>query len=144
MNATFGLVQPEADYDGTTPFTGDDRPPATFVGRARTAATATFVVVPFAGLGAAAWLAWGHGLDIADMLLAVAFYMITGLGVTVGFHRQLTHRSFTAVPALRAALAVAGSMSFQGSVTSWGRHPPAPPRLRRPARRPALPLPLRH
>jgi stearoyl-CoA desaturase (delta-9 desaturase) len=48
----------------------------------------------------------------------VVFYVITGLGVTIGFHR-LTHRSFTAVPALRIALAVAGSMSFQGEVIGW-------------------------
>ena len=59
--------------------------------------TIAFVVVPFAGLAAAVWLAWGHGLNLADVLLALAFYVITGLGVTVGFHRLLTHRSFTAV-----------------------------------------------
>ena len=47
------------------------------------------------------------------------FYGITGLGVTIGFHRLLTHRSFTAVPALRVALAVAGSMSFEGPVIGW-------------------------
>jgi stearoyl-CoA desaturase (delta-9 desaturase) len=81
--------------------------------------TTAFVVVPFAGLGAAVWLAWGHGLDLADILLAVAFYVITGLGVTVGFRRLLTHRSFTAVPALRVALAIAGSMSFEGEVIGW-------------------------
>jgi hypothetical protein len=81
--------------------------------------TIAFVVVPFAGLAAAAWLAWGHGLSLADLLLAAAFYVITGLGVTVGFHRLLTHRSFTADPALRVALAIAGSMSFQGEVIGW-------------------------
>ena len=81
--------------------------------------TVAFVVVPFAGLAAAVWLAWGHGLNLADVLLALAFYVITGLGVTVGFHRLLTHRSFTAVPALRVALAIAGSMSFEGEVIGW-------------------------
>jgi stearoyl-CoA desaturase (Delta-9 desaturase) len=45
--------------------------------------------------------------------------VITGLGVTVGFHRLLTHRSFTAAPALRVALAIAGSMSFEGEVIGW-------------------------
>ena len=107
------------DYDGTAPFADDDRPPGTFQGRARAAATATLVIVPFTGLGVAVWLAWGHGLNLADILLAVVFYVITGLGVTVGFHRLLTHRSFTAVPALRVALAVAGSMSFEGEVIGW-------------------------
>jgi hypothetical protein len=80
--------------------------------------TAAFVVVPFAGLGAAVWLAWGHGLNLADILLAAAFYVITGLGVSVGFHRLLTHRSFTAVPALRVALAIAGSTNFEGDTWS--------------------------
>ena len=88
-------------------------------GRVRAGVTIAFVVVPFAGLAAAVWLAWGHGLNLADILLALAFYVITGLGVTVGFHRLLTHRSFTAVPALRVALAIAGSMSFEGEVIGW-------------------------
>src|SRR6266568_701259 len=108
----------EADYDGATPFTGGSGPPATFQGRVRASVTATVVVVPFAGLGVAVWLAWGRGLNLADILLALFFYVITGLGVTIGFHRLLTHRSFTAVPALRAAPAVAGSMSFEGEVVA--------------------------
>jgi stearoyl-CoA desaturase (Delta-9 desaturase) len=107
------------DYDGTAPFPGNGQPPATVQGRIRAGVTTAFVVVPFAGLGAAMWLAWGHGLNLADILLTAAFYVITGLGVTVGFHRLLTHRSFTAVPALRAALAIAGSMSFEGEVIGW-------------------------
>jgi hypothetical protein len=60
----------DADYDGTTPFTGSDPPPGTFQGRVRAAGTAAFAVVPFAGLGVAVWLAWGHGLNLADVLLA--------------------------------------------------------------------------
>jgi hypothetical protein len=107
------------EYDGRTPFAVSGRPPGTVQGWARVGVTVAFVVVPFAGLAAAVWLAWGHGLNLADVLLALAFYVITGLGVTVGFHRLLTHRSFTAVPALRVALAIAGSMSFQGEVIGW-------------------------
>jgi len=108
-----------AEYDGTTPFTDDAAPPATFQGRVRAGVTAAIVAVPFAGLAVAVWLAWGRGLNLADVLLAVGFYVITGLGVTIGFHRLLTHRSFTAVPALRVALALAGSMSFEGPVIGW-------------------------
>ena len=47
------------------------------------------------------------------------FYLLTGFGVTVGFHRLLTHRAFTARPGLRVALAIAGSLSFQGEVNGW-------------------------
>jgi stearoyl-CoA desaturase (Delta-9 desaturase) len=108
-----------AKYDGTTPFTDDSGPPATVRGRVQAGVTAMVVGVPFAGLGVAVWLAWGRGLNLSDILLAVPFYVVTGLGVTIGFHRLLTHRSFTAVPALRIALAVAGSMSFEGEVIGW-------------------------
>src|SRR5512140_1780275 len=107
------------EYDGRAPFAVSGRTPGTVQGWTQVGVTIAFVVVPFAGLAAAVWLAWGHGLNLADVLLAVAFYVITGLGVTVGFHRLLTHRSFTAVPALRVVLAIAGSMSFEGEVIGW-------------------------
>jgi stearoyl-CoA desaturase (Delta-9 desaturase) len=106
-------------YDGTAPFADDGGPPGTFGGRVRAGVTTAIVAVPFTGLGVAVWLAWGRGLNLTDVVMAVVFYVITGLGVTVGFHRLLTHRSFTAAPALRVALAVAGSMSFEGPVIGW-------------------------
>ena len=107
-------------YEGTEPFPdGDSTPPRTFEGGVRVAVTAAIVLVPFCGLAVAVWLAWGHGLNLTDILLAAAFYLVTGLGVTIGFHRLLTHRSFTAAPALRVALAIAGSMSFEGNVVGW-------------------------
>jgi stearoyl-CoA desaturase (delta-9 desaturase) len=108
-----------AAYDGSVPFPGSDRPTPTVGGHIRVAVTAAIVLVPFAGLGVAVWLAWGHGLGLADVLLALGFYVLTGLGVSVGFHRLLTHRSFTAARPLRIALAVAGSMSFEGDVIGW-------------------------
>ena len=106
-------------YDGRAPFPGSVRPPLTVGGGVRSAVTAVIVLVPFAGLAAAVWLAWGHGLGLSDALLALAFYVLTGLGISVGFHRLLTHRSFTAARPLRIALAVAGSMSFEGDVIGW-------------------------
>ena len=108
-----------AGYEGTEPFPDSGGPPRTFVGGVRATVTVAIVIVPFAGLGVAVWLAWGHGLRLADVLLAVAFYLVTGLGVTVGFHRLLTHRSFTAAPVLRVVLAIAGSMAFEGEVIGW-------------------------
>ncbi|MEY9856018.1 stearoyl-CoA desaturase (delta-9 desaturase) [Catenulispora sp. GAS73] len=107
-------------YDGVEPFPG--RPPTTTTvlqRRVQVAVTALLVVAPLAGLVGAVWLLWGRGVGVVDLLLAGFFYFLTGFGVTVGFHRLLTHRSFTAAPALRTGLAVAGSMSFQGSVISW-------------------------
>ena len=107
-------------YDGTNPFPVSDLPAQTLPQRSvQLAVTGLIVAGPFAGLIAAVWLLWGHGVGFADIGLAVFFYVLTGFGVTVGFHRCLTHRSFTARPALRVALAVAGSMSFQGAVNGW-------------------------
>jgi stearoyl-CoA desaturase (delta-9 desaturase) len=107
-------------YDGTRSFPALDVPARPSSERAlQIAVTAVLVVGPFAGLFTAAWLLWGQGVGLSDLGLAVFFYLLTGFGVTVGFHRCLTHRSFTARPALRVALAIAASMSFQGDATSW-------------------------
>jgi stearoyl-CoA desaturase (delta-9 desaturase) len=57
--------------------------------------------------------------SLRDAVLAVVFYVITGHGVTIGFHRLLAHKSFKAKRPLRNALAVAGSMSFEGPVIGW-------------------------
>jgi stearoyl-CoA desaturase (delta-9 desaturase) len=100
-----------AAYDGAAPF--PDSPAAAQTGgRLQVVVTGLIVGLPFAGLAAAVWLLWGHGLGFADVLLAAGLYAVTGLGVTVGFHRLLTHRSFTARRWLRITLAIAGSMAF--------------------------------
>ena len=78
-----------------------------------------FMVVPLLALAAAVPLAWGWGLTWLDVVLAVFFYYLTGLGVTVGFHRHFTHSSFKAKRPLRIALAVIGSTAFQGGVIGW-------------------------
>jgi stearoyl-CoA desaturase (delta-9 desaturase) len=46
-------------------------------------------------------------------------YVLTGLGVTVGFHRYLTHRSFKTGKAVRAILGILGSAAIEGPVISW-------------------------
>ena len=102
------MVTPTIGYDGMAPFPDLGRRPCAAAGRARAGVTLAIVVTPFAGLAAAVWLAWGHGLGWADVLLAAAFYVVTGLGVTVGFHRLLTHRAFTAARPLRVVLAAPG------------------------------------
>ena len=54
------------DCDGAAAFPDSGRPPSSVQGRVRVGVTTPFVVVPFAGLGVAVWLAWGHGLNLAD------------------------------------------------------------------------------
>jgi stearoyl-CoA desaturase (Delta-9 desaturase) len=78
-----------------------------------------FMVVPVLGLAAAMALAWGWGVSILDVVIALVAYVVSGMGVTVGFHRHFTHKSFKARRPLKVALAVAGSLAFQGGVVSW-------------------------
>jgi stearoyl-CoA desaturase (delta-9 desaturase) len=78
-----------------------------------------FVIIPFLALLAAVPIAWGWGLAWLDVILAAAFYTVTCLGATVGFHRYFTHGAFKARRALRIGLAVAGSMAVQGPILHW-------------------------
>ncbi len=78
-----------------------------------------FVIVPFIALLAAIPLAWGWGLSWTDIGLTVGFYVVSGLGITVGFHRYFTHSSFKANRGLKIALAIAGSLAIEGPVIRW-------------------------
>jgi stearoyl-CoA desaturase (Delta-9 desaturase) len=76
-------------------------------------------VGPLAGVAAAiAWL-WGHGIAGLDLGLLIGFYAFSGLGVTVGFHRLFTHRSFEVSSPIRGVLAVAGTMAIEGGPIEW-------------------------
>ena len=88
-------------------------------GRLEQVLLGVFVVVPFLALLAAVPLAWGWGLGWHDVVITIFFYFLSGFGVTVGFHRLFTHGSFKAKPALRVALAIAGSLSLEMGVLDW-------------------------
>jgi len=108
-----------APYDGGRPFPTAGGPSRSGARKLQLALTGLVTIAPLVGLGLAVWLMWGRGLGITDVLLAAGFYVFTGFGVTVGFHRLITHRGFTARPWLRVGLAIAGSMAFQGEVIDW-------------------------
>jgi stearoyl-CoA desaturase (delta-9 desaturase) len=76
-------------------------------------------IVPFIGLIVAASTLWGHGLSATDLAIAFGFYVFTGLGVTIGYHRYFTHQGFETNRSVRGLLAVAGSMAVQGPVITW-------------------------
>jgi stearoyl-CoA desaturase (delta-9 desaturase) len=77
------------------------------------------VVVPFLATLAAIVLLWNSAVSATDLAILAAMYVLTGLGVTVGFHRLLTHRSFQAPKPVEYAFAVLGSMAVQGPVMAW-------------------------
>ena len=77
------------------------------------------VGVPLLAVVAAGWLAWGGALNWSDLVVFGVMYVLTGLGITLGYHRLFTHRSFKTTRAVRVVLAVLGSMAVQGSVIEW-------------------------
>jgi stearoyl-CoA desaturase (delta-9 desaturase) len=81
--------------------------------------TGIVTVVPFLALGFVAWQLWERALHWHDLLVFAIVYMLTALGVTVGFHRHLTHRSFETYKWLRGTLAALGSAAIEGPVIAW-------------------------
>ncbi|OLR89985.1 acyl-CoA desaturase [Actinokineospora bangkokensis] len=78
-----------------------------------------FILAPVVALVAAVPLLWGWGLGWVDVALAVFFFYLSGLGITVGYHRLFTHGSFRAKRPLKIALAAMGSMAVQGPPIIW-------------------------
>jgi stearoyl-CoA desaturase (delta-9 desaturase) len=81
--------------------------------------TLVLVAGPPIMVAVAAPLLWGRLLGVRDLVLALVFYVLTGFGVTVGYHRLFAHRSFRARRWLKLVLAGAGSMAVEGSPISW-------------------------
>src|SRR5215472_209349 len=76
---------------------------------------ALVVVVPFVALLLAIHQLWDHGVGWSEMLLLAGMYLPISLGVTAGFHRMLTHKSFAAHPVVKCVLLVLGSMAIEGN-----------------------------
>jgi stearoyl-CoA desaturase (delta-9 desaturase) len=102
---------------GGPPETIQERPAALDV--ADRVANLAATLVPLGLVGLAAWRAWGGALRWPDLVSLAVAYLLTGLGVTVGFHRLLTHRSFKTSAPMRALLAALGSMAVEGPVIEW-------------------------
>jgi stearoyl-CoA desaturase (delta-9 desaturase) len=80
------------------------------------------VGVPVAAVLYGAYALGAHGIGVREVALLASLYVVTGIGITVGFHRLLTHRAFTARPAVRVALLGLGSMAAQGRCIDWAAH----------------------
>src|SRR6476661_3911400 len=79
----------------------------------------TIVLAPFLATAFAIVQVWGRAVTWRDLALLVGLYVPISLGVTAGFHRMLTHRSFRAHPIARAIILILGSMAVEGSAISW-------------------------
>ena len=82
-------------------------------------ATGVITAVPFLALAFVAWQLWDSALHWHDVAIFWIVYIPTGVGVTVGFHRYLTHRSFATTRPVRAILAALGSAAIEGPVIQW-------------------------
>jgi stearoyl-CoA desaturase (delta-9 desaturase) len=80
---------------------------------------AMVVGIPLAAILWAGWLSWGGSLRWHDLVVLAITYAVTGTGITVGYHRLFTHRSFKTSRTLRALFAVLGSMAVEGPVIEW-------------------------
>ena len=81
--------------------------------------TGLVTALPILALGVAVWFSWEGLLHPSDLIVFGILYVLTGIGVTVGFHRLFTHRSFKTGRVVRGALGIMGSASIEGPVISW-------------------------
>jgi stearoyl-CoA desaturase (delta-9 desaturase) len=87
--------------------------------RVEKAANLGAVAIPFIATVAAIVLLWNSLVSPADLVIAAVMYLLTAVGITVGFHRLLTHRSFQTPKALEYTFAILGSLAVQGSPLAW-------------------------
>src|ERR687886_688580 len=81
--------------------------------------TGAITALPFAALVVVGWQLWNEALHWSDLIVFGICYVLTGFGVTIGFHRHLTHRAFKAKPWVRGALTILGSAAIEGPVIAW-------------------------
>ena len=115
MKSALASPRPMAVADPCRP--ADDQP--VVVHASQKLITVAIVAGPAVALAVLIPLLWGHAVHLSDLVIGVVFYVLTGFGITIGFHRLFTHRSFGPRRALKIALAVLGSMAVEGSLTSW-------------------------
>jgi len=81
----------------------------------------TVLFIAATTLAALGWpvYAWHYGVTWSEIVLAIAYYYATGMSITVGYHRLLSHRTFKAHPVAETALLLAGAAAWQGSALEW-------------------------
>lgn len=87
--------------------------------RGRNIAMIVITVLPFVGLILAVVTLWDKAVGPTDLALFAGMYVLCGFGITIGFHRMLTHHAFDAIAPLKAALLIFGSLAIQGPAIDW-------------------------
>jgi stearoyl-CoA desaturase (delta-9 desaturase) len=107
---------PAEALEGPTP---EEIEPAGFDTPVARTVTAVITAAPVVLLAVAAWQVWDRQLHWPDIAIFLIMYVPIGLGITVGFHRLFTHRSFKTSGWLRGLFAVLGTMAIEGPVVAW-------------------------
>ncbi len=80
----------------------------------------TAVVLPLVGVVIGGVLAWRYGfMGWLNLGMLLAGWAITGTGITIGFHRLLTHRSFDTYRWVKLFWMTCGALSVEGSPLVW-------------------------
>jgi stearoyl-CoA desaturase (Delta-9 desaturase) len=77
------------------------------------------IIAPLLSVVAAPFIVWGWGFGWTDLGLVLSLYVLTALGITVGYHRLFVHRSFETNIVVKFVWAVLGSMAVQGPLLKW-------------------------
>ena len=97
----------------------DEPEPVEYVSPALRTANFLAITLPFAGLIAAIVMLWGVAFNWVYLAMFLGGYVLTGLGITIGFHRYFTHKSFEAPRVVQATLGILGSMALEGPLLTW-------------------------
>ena len=77
------------------------------------------VWIPLCATVFAIYSLWGRMISMTDLILLLVGYTLCALGITVGYHRMLTHKGFEAPDWIRAIFLILGSMALQGPALNW-------------------------
>jgi len=80
---------------------------------------AAVLILPTGAAAMAGWEFLQGAVQRWELVLLTASYAVTMIGMTVGFHRLLSHRAFESPSLVRAVLAILGSMTAQGPPIYW-------------------------
>ena len=83
--------------------------------------TILFLVVwiPFLATAWGIVLLWNHMVNMSSLIVMLVMFILGGFGITIGYHRMLTHKAFQAPDWVRAFFLIIGSMTLQGPALNW-------------------------